>query len=313
MKISIVIPIFNEEGNIIQLYSEIKSVMAILSIDYEIIAVNDGSSDSSLILLRDIANQDGRFKVINFKFNSGQTAAMSAGIKFATGEVIIPMDSDLQNDPRDIPRFLEKIEDGFDVVSGWRKDRKDFAISRRLPSKIANWLIGFITGVWVNDYGCSMKAYKRDLIQGIQLYGEMHRFIPAYASWHGAKVTEIIVNHRPRTSGKTKYGISRTFKVLLDLVVVKFLSKYMNKPMHFFGGLGFALLGLGLIFVVTTLVLKIFHLRDFVSTPLPIFSIFLMLAGIQLIAMGVIAEILIRVYYESQHRSPYYVADTINL
>jgi glycosyltransferase involved in cell wall biosynthesis len=238
---------------------------------------------------------------------------MSAGIKFATGEVIIPMDSDLQNDPKDIPRFLNKMEEGFDVVSGWRKDRKDFAISRKLPSKIANWLIGLITGVWINDYGCSMKAYKRELIQGIQLYGEMHRFIPAYASWHGAKVTEIVVNHRPRTHGKTKYGISRTFKVLLDLVVVKFLSKYMNKPMHFFGGLGFVSFGLGLISVIITFFLKILHLRDFVSTPLPIFSVFLMLAGIQLIAMGVVAEILMRVYYESQDKNPYHVADIINL
>lgn len=312
MKISIVLPIFNEEENIYILYKEISDVFIGLKYDYEIVAVNDASKDKSLEKLREIALKDNKVKVINLKYNSGQTAAMSAGIKNATGDIIIPMDSDLQNDPKDIPRFIEKINEGFDVVSGWRKNRQDFAISRKLPSKIANWLIRNITNVHVHDYGCSMKAYKRDLIQDIQLYGEMHRFIPAYAGWHGGKVTEIIVNHRPRIHGKTKYGISRTFKVLLDLVVVKFLSKYMNRPMHFFGGIGFISLGLGTIAGLISIILKIFEIRAFVATPLPIFSALLIIVGVQLIAMGVIAEILMRVYYESQDKTPYRISEKIN-
>jgi glycosyltransferase involved in cell wall biosynthesis len=313
MKISIVLPIFNEEKNIEILYKEIVETFKPLTYDYEILCVNDGSKDGSLSKLKELAAKDTKLKVINFKYNSGQTAAMSAGIHAATGDIIIPMDSDLQNDPKDIPRFVDKIQEGFDVVSGWRKSRQDFAISRKLPSKIANWIIRRITKVYVHDYGCSMKAYKRELIQDIKLYGEMHRFIPAYAGWHGGKVTEIVVNHRARIHGTTKYGISRTFKVLLDLVVVKFLSKYMNKPMHFFGAIGFVSFGLGTIAGVLATILKIFDIRSFVETPLPIFSALLLIVGVQLIAMGVIAEILMRVYYESQNKTPYRIAETINI
>lgn len=313
MKISIVLPIYNEEENIPILYEELKEVLTSLKKEYEIICVDDTSKDKSLERLKAIALKDPTLKVISFKYNSGQTAAMSAGIKHATGDIIIPMDSDLQNDPHDIPRFIDKLNEGYDVVSGWRKNRKDFTISRKIPSKIANWLIRNITNVHVHDYGCSMKAYRRDLIQDIQLYGEMHRFIPAYAGWYGGKVTEIIVNHRARIHGTTKYGISRTFKVLLDLVVVKFLSKYMNKPMHFFGGLGFISLGLGVLLGITAVVLKIFEIRDFVATPLPVFSALLIIVGVQLAAMGVIAEILMRVYYESQDKTPYRIKETINL
>lgn len=313
MKISIVLPIFNEKENIPILYKELNTVLSSLKKDYEIIAVNDASKDGSLMELKSIASGDPKLKIISFRYNSGQTAAMSAGIKHATGDIIIPMDSDLQNDPKDIPRFIEKINEGYDVVSGWRKDRKDFAVSRKLPSKIANWLIRNITKVKVHDYGCSMKAYRRELIQDIQLYGEMHRFIPAYAGWHGGRVTEIVVNHRPRVHGKTKYGISRTFKVLLDLVVVKFLSNYMNRPMHFFGGIGFVSLGLGMLVGATSVFLKIFEIRDFVATPLPVFSALLIIVGVQLVAMGVIAEMLMRVYYESQDKTAYSISETINL
>lgn len=313
MKISIVTPIYNEVENIPRLYSELKEVFSRIGGEYEIIAINDGSKDGSADVLRTIAAKDKNFKVISFKFNTGQTAAMSAGIKYATGDVIIPIDADLQNDPHDIPKFIAKLNEGFDVVSGWRRDRKDKMIMRKIPSVVANWIIRTITGVRIHDYGCSMKAYRRDIIQGVSLYGEMHRFIPAYTAWHGGKVTEIVVNHRPRINGYTKYGISRTFKVVLDLVVVKFLSKYMNRPMHFFGGLGFVSLGLGFIVGCAAIVLKIIGLRDFVQTPLPIFSALLVIVGVQLAAMGVISEMLMRVYYESQGTAPYRIAETINL
>lgn len=312
MKVSIVLPIYNEEKNIPILYNEITEVFRKISNEYEIICVNDGSKDNSLKVLKEIAQKDKKLKIINFKFNSGQTASMSAGIKASSGDVIIPMDSDLQNDPRDIPKFLSKIDEGFDVVSGWRKDRKDFTVSRKIPSVIANKLIRYITGVKVHDYGCSMKAYKSELIKDIMLYGEMHRFIPAYTAWHGGKITEIVVNHRPRIHGKANYGIARTFYVLMDLVVVKFLSKYMNKPMHFFGGIGFISLFLGLLAGGLSVFLKIVHSRDFVETPLPVFSALFIIVGVVLVAMGVIAEMLMRIYYESQDKTPYKVKELIN-
>lgn len=313
MKISIVLPIYNEEGNIPILYKELSDTFLSIKFDYEILCINDASIDKSLEKLKDIASKDKKVKVINFKYNSGQTAAMSAGIKHATGDIIIPMDSDLQNDPKDIGRFVEKIQEGYDVVSGWRKNRKDSTFSRKIPSMIANFIIRKITNVYIHDYGCSMKAYRSNLIQDVDLYGEMHRFIPAYASWQGGKVTEIVVNHRPRIYGKTKYGLSRTFRVLLDLVVVKFLSEYMNRPMHFFGGIGFMSLGVGIFFGLMAVMLKIFDLRSFIATPLPIFSALFIIVGVQMIAMGVIAEILIRVYYESQNKTPYRIIEVINL
>ncbi len=313
MKISIVLPIYNEEKNLPILYKELKVVLDSLKKDYEIICVNDASRDSSLVVLKDIAHKDKKVKVLSFRFNSGQTAAMSAGIKQATGEVIIPMDADLQNDPADIPKFLDKISEGYDSVSGWRKDRKDFTFSRKIPSLIANKLIGLITGVKIHDYGCSMKAYKSDVIKSVELYGEMHRFIPAYVSWRGGKITEIVVNHRPRTFGKTNYGLARTFYVLMDLVVVKFLSKYMNKPMHFFGGIGFISLGIGILSGILSLILKIANIRHFVDTPLPIFSALFIIVGVVLVAMGVIAEMIMRLYFESAGRTPYEIKEHINL
>ncbi len=313
MKVSIVLPIYNEDENIPILYKELKAVFDREKIDYEVIAVNDSSRDGSLGELKKIAAKDKNVKVISFRFNSGQTAAMSAGIKNATGDVIIPMDADLQNDPADIPKFLSKINEGFDVVSGWRQKRQDKVLMRKIPSMIANWMIRTITGVKIHDYGCSMKAYRRDIIQGVQLYGEMHRFIPAYTAWHGGKVTEIVVNHRARIHGVAKYGIGRTFRVILDLIVVKFLSKYMDRPIHFFGGLGFISLGLGVIAGMWALILKIFAIRDFVATPLPIFSALFIIVGVQLAAMGVVAEMVMRVYYESQDKAPYKIAETINL
>lgn len=313
MKISIVLPIYDEEDNISILYKELVAVLGKEKNEYEIIAVNDASKDNSLKVLKKIAERDRNVKIISFRFNSGQTAAMSAGIRQASGDIIIPMDADLQNDPADIPKFLFKIAEGYDVVSGWRVKRKDDMVMRKIPSAAANWLIRTMTGVHIHDYGCSMKAYRRDIIQGVNLYGEMHRFIPAYTAWHGGKVTEIVVHHRARVHGATKYGISRTFKVLLDLVVVKFLAKYMNRPMHFFGGIGFVSLGLGLLAGLIAVVLKLFHIRDFVATPLPVFSALFIIVGVQLAVMGVIAEMIMRVYYESQGKLPYQIAETVNI
>lgn len=313
MKLSIVIPVYNEEENIKKLHKELADVLGKLGLAYEVIWVNDGSKDASLTVLQTLAKADVHTKVLNFVYNFGQTAAMSAGIKHATGDIIIPMDADLQNDPTDIPQFLSKIEEGYDVVSGWRKDRKDAFVMRKIPSWIANSIIRKITGVNIHDYGCSMKAYKRDLLQGINLYGEMHRFIPAYISWHGGKVTEIVVHHRARIHGETKYGISRTFRVILDLILIKFLSKYMNRPIHFFGGMGFIALFLGFVAAATAIVFKVIHYKTIIETPLPIFSALLIIVGVQLIVMGIIAEMLMRVYYESQNKAPYLIKEKINI
>jgi len=313
MKLSIVIPVYNEEENLRILHQGLVAVLGNSSSSpYEIIWVNDGSKDKSLAVLKTIAKEDVNSKIIDLVHNFGQTAAMSAGIQSATGDIIIPMDADLQNDPADIPAFLKKIDEGYDVVSGWRKDRKDALLLRKVPSWIANSIIAHITGVHIHDYGCSMKAYRRDIIQGVTLYGEMHRFIPAYASWHGGSVTEIIVHHRPRVHGVTKYGISRTFRVILDLILIKFLSKYMNRPIHFFGGIGFICLALGAMAAIAAVWLKLFYSMSFITTPLPVFSAMLIIVGVQLIAMGIIAEMLMRVYYESQGKQPYVIKETIN-
>lgn len=310
--VSIVLPVYNEHDNLGRLYRELTDVLQGLGKKYEIIGVDDGSKDGSYAVLTELSCQDSRFRTIRLQRNYGQTAALSAGIGAARGDVIIPMDADLQNDPHDIPRFLAEIEAGCVVVSGWRKERHDRLFSRRIPSLIANKLIVFITGVHIHDYGCTLKAYKRDVIQGVNLYGEMHRFIAAYASWHGGRVGEIIVNHRPRLHGKTNYGISRTFKVLLDLIVVKFLSKYLNRPMHFFGGIGIVSFLLGVVAALTAIVLKLADVRDFVATPLPVFSALLIIVGVQLTIMGIIAEMIMRVYYESQAKKPYLIKETIN-
>ena len=312
MKLSIVIPVYNEEENLKELHKELIVVLDAIKSPYEIIWVNDGSKDGSFTVLNELVKSDINSKIIDFARNFGQTAAMSAGIKFATGDIIIPMDADLQNDPRDIPKFLKKIEEGYDVVSGWRKDRKDKLFLRKIPSWTANLIIAGITAVRIHDYGCSMKAYRRDVIQGGILYGEMHRFIPAYVSWHGGRVAEIAVNHRARIHGITKYGISRTFRVILDLILIKFLSKYMNRPIHFFGGVGFVSLALGGITAFAAFYLRLFHSMAFITTPLPIFSAMLVIVGVQLIAMGVIAEMLMRVYYESQGKQPYSIKRTVN-
>lgn len=312
MYISIVLPIYNEEKNIGPLYKELKNILDKLYKDYEIICVNDGSTDGSMGILKSIALKDAGFKIINFKNNFGQTSAISAGIKAAEGEIIIPMDADLQNDPSDIPKFLRKVDEGYSIVSGWRRKRKDKLISKRIPSILANWLISLITGVRIHDYGCAMKAYRKEIIQDVNLYGEMHRFIAAYAVWQGGKVIEIEVNHRARINGRSNYNLSRTFRVILDLIVVKFLFKYMNRPIHFFGGIGFFSLFLGFVAGLAAILLRFLKGIHLIQTPLPILSTLLIVVGVQLVVMGIIAEMIMRTYYESQNKAPYSIKEKIN-
>jgi glycosyltransferase involved in cell wall biosynthesis len=307
MKLSIIIPVFNEEGNVRELFSDIQSVISENSYEAEVIFIDDGSTDSTVAIIKTLPNA----KLIRFRKNFGQTAAMSAGIDYATGDVIIPMDGDRQNDPKDIPVLLAKLEEGYDVVSGWRKDRKDNAIKRNLPSRIANGLISKISGVHLHDYGCSLKAYKRDVIKDVRLYGEMHRFIPVYANWMGGKVTEIPVRHHPRIHGVSKYGIGRTFKVVLDLIVIKFLQNYAQKSIHVFGGFGLISFLCAIISAIAMFYYKLFGNKSFIQTPLPMLVVFFFLVGIILVMMGILAEMQNRTYYESQGKKVYLVKEEI--
>jgi glycosyltransferase involved in cell wall biosynthesis len=311
--LSVIVPVYNEEESLPELYAQVTPVMDATGRDWELILVNDGSRDSSATVLNQLAAVDVRVKVVHFRRNAGQTAAMMAGIDFAAGEVIIPMDADLQNDPADIPRLLAKLEEGFDIVSGWRKDRQDDSIRRNIPSRIANWLISQVSGVQLHDYGCSLKAYRRDVIKGVKLYGEMHRFIPIYASWYGARVTEIPVTHHSRKFGQSKYGLERVAKVLLDLIVVKILDRYAQKPIYVFGGFGFLNL-LGSAMAGSWAVgLKLFANVSFISTPLPLLAVFTGMLGVMCILLGLLAELVTRTWYESQGRSTYLIQSTRNL
>ncbi len=313
MKLSIIIPIYNEEESIGYLYKELKQVLESLSLEYEIITVDDGSDDKSNRILKEITQADKDFKVISFKRNLGQTAALSAGIDLSQGGIIIPIDGDLENDPNDIPRLLKKMNGGYDIVSGWRKERWQNKLwTRKIPSILASWLISKIIGLKLHDYGCTLKAYKRETINDIRLYGEMHRLIPALAFMQGAKVSEIAVNHRPRRFGKAKYGLSRSFRVLLDLLTVKFLTTYITRPAHFFGKIGYWLLFLGFISGCWALFLKFFRGIHLILTPLPLLTAFLVLVGLQFILMGLLAEILIRTHYESQKKPIYLIKEKIN-
>ncbi len=306
--ISVVIPVYNEQDNIENIYRQTTDALQ-GKYSFEIIFVDDGSSDDSCKILEQIYNKDERVKAIMFRRNFGQTAAMSAGFHNAKGQVIIPLDADGQNDPSDIPAMVEKLKEGYDIVSGWRKDRKDKTITRKIPSMMANWLIGKMTGVKLHDYGCSLKAYKREVIETMHLYGEMHRFIPAIANWSGAKITEMVVNHHPRTTGTANYGLERTVKVILDLVTVKFLGSYATKPIYIFGGLG---IFSGIASVICGLV--VLYMK-FISAehlgmnrnPLLLLSAILFIAFFQLILMGLLAEMIVRTYHESQNRPIYTV------
>lgn len=313
MMISVIVPIYNEEASLMNLYDQVSEVMRTLNHPWELILVNDGSADRSRERLDELSDRDPAVKVINLRRNFGQTAAMMAGVDYAVGDVIIPMDGDLQNDPRDIPRLLAKLEEGFDVVSGWRKDRKDSPIKRNLLSRLANRIISIISGVSLHDYGCSLKAYRRDVIKNVRLYGEMHRFIPIYASWFGARITEIPVIHHPRRNGQSKYGMERTIKVIFDLMVVKFLSRYSEKPMYIFGAVGFACLAISFLSGTWALYLKFVEQVSFISTPLPLLVVMTGITGFMCILMGLLAELVIRTYYESQGKSVYLVSETRNL
>jgi glycosyltransferase involved in cell wall biosynthesis len=302
-RLSVVVPVYNEQDNVTELHGQLA---AVLDDDAEIIFVDDGSFDGTPERLSAIAAADRRVRVIRFRRNFGQTAALSAGIDHARGEIVVPMDGDLQNDPKDIPRLLEKLDEGYDVVSGWRVDRKD-AFHRRLPSQIANRLISRLSGVRLHDYGCSLKAYRRSALEDVRLYGEMHRFVPIYASWNGGRVTEIPVEHHPRTRGRSNYGIERTIKVILDLIVVKFLASYATKPIYVFGGFGMlALLAAALVFGVMVY-LKVTGIRSFIATPLPLVVVMLVLVGCLGILLGLVAELTVRTYYESQGKRTYVV------
>lgn len=311
--LSIVIPVYNEQDNVSPLYERLNAALHDIGIEYEVILINDGSTDSTEANLRTLAAKDPRYKVVNFRRNFGQTAAMMAGFDFASGDIIIPLDGDLQNDPADIPRLLNKLGEGYDVVSGWRHDRQDGALKRNLPSRVANWLISRISGVPLHDYGCSLKAYRRDVLTGVKLYGEMHRFIPIYASWQGGRVTEITVNHFPRLHGHSKYGLERVVKVVLDLIVVKFLANYANKPIYVFGGFGLISVAVSLLSGLAALYLKFVEHVSFISTPLPLLVVLAFITGVMSILMGLIAEIIMRTYYESQGKQVYLVRETINL
>lgn len=310
--LSIIIPVYNEEDNVLPLHRKITEALDSMGQPYEVIIVDDGSTDDTAHRLKELAKADSRLKVIHLRRNFGQTPAMMAGIDAATGDILIPMDGDLQNDPHDIPKLLAKLAEGYDVVSGWRKDRQDHPLKRNLPSRVANRLISFISGVHLHDYGCSLKAYRKAIIKGVKLYGEMHRFVPIYAAWQGAKVTEVGVTHYPRVHGVSKYGFDRTIKVILDLIVVKFLDKFAHKPMYLFGGFGLVTFLISFLLFGLMLYLKIFANKSFIETPLPMAVTLFTLMGFMSIFMGLIAEILMRTYHESQNKPTYIVDRTRN-
>lgn len=310
-EVSVFLPVFNEEPNLRPLHTKLDEALKSLGCSAEIVYVDDGSTDGSLHILREIADLDPRVRVIALRRNYGQTAAMAAGIDAARGKVLIPMDADLQNDPADIARLLKKLDEGYDVVSGWRKNRKDKMITRKIPSMLANRLISWIGGVPLHDYGCSLKAYRRESLQDVRLYGEMHRFIPIYAAWAGARVTEIPVEHHARTMGKSKYGLSRTIKVIFDLMTIKFMASYQTKPIYVFGSFGMLAFVVSLLTGLYAVFLKIFHKADFVQTPLPILSIVMFAVGIQFLLMGLLAEMLVRTYHESQAKAIYAVRERL--
>jgi len=305
--VSVVIPLLNEEENIGFLYEELKGVLNTLEDDHEIIFIDDGSKDRSLAILQGIQRDDAKVVVVSFRRNFGQTAAMAAGFDYARGDVIITMDADLQNDPHDIPVLLDQIRAGNDVVTGWRFNRKDTFINRRLPSIIANRLISFTTGVNLHDYGCTLKAFRRDVIKNVKLYGEMHRFIPAIASGMGIDFTEVKVNHRPRRFGSSKYGISRTIRVILDLLTVKFLLSYSTRPIQVFGLMGVATGGIGFLLALIMTAQRQFFGVPLADRPLLFLAIMLIFIGFQFVSLGLIAELQARTYHESQSKAVYYV------
>lgn len=310
--ISVVIPLYNEEESIPHLYEKLTEALEAYGKPYEVIIVDDGSTDGSYPLLRQIAEKDKRFRIVRLRRNFGQTAAFAAGFDHARGDVIITMDADLQNDPADIPKLMEKIEEGYDIVSGWRINRQDRFLDRKLPSMIANRLISNVTEVRLHDYGCSLKAYRAEVLREVRLYGELHRFIPALASQVGGAVTEVPVNHHPRRFGKSKYGISRTIRVILDLITVWFLGTYSTRPLHVFGTMGLVSAGVGVLLGLYLSFLKLVEGQNIGGRPLLLLAVLLVVVGVQLITMGLLAEMIIRTYHESQGKPIYVVREVLN-
>jgi len=307
--VSVVIPLLNEEESVGRLHEGLKPVLDNLGKSYEVIFIDDGSTDGTYPALLKLREQDSNLLIIRFRRNYGQTAAFSAGFDLARGDVIVTMDGDLQNDPNDIPRLLEKIEEGYDVVSGWRIDRKDVFLTRRLPSQIANALISKVTGVKLHDYGCSLKAYRREVVKNIKLYGEMHRFIPALASWIGILVAEVPVNHHARKHGRSKYGLGRTVKVLLDLMTVKFLLDYATRPIQIFGLMGLLSFGVGTLLGIYLTIVRLFFNQPLADRPIVLLAVLLVMLGVQLIIMGLLGELIVRTYHEAQGKPIYMIRE----
>lgn len=320
--LSVLIPVYNEAGNVEQLYRELTQALRPTGLTYELIFVDDGSTDETALRLRAIQAEDvEHVRAALLRRNCGQTAALSAALDLARGEVLVPIDGDLQNDPADIPRLLAKLDEGFDVVSGWRRDRKDRWLTRRVPSQFANSLVARISNVRLHDFGCTLKAYRREVLEGVRLYGELHRFIPIFATWQGAKVTELVVNHRPRHAGRSKYGLGRTFHVVLDLILIRFYQRYSQRPMHFFGKIGLwsvlvAILCFLLMFYYKYMFPWPFPIsseqwppKSFIETPLPVLTAMFLLAGVMSIFVGLLADMMMRTYYESQHKTTYLLGE----
>lgn len=314
MNLSLIIPVYNEQDNLPMLFEAIDQTMNSLGKTWEVILVDDGSRDNSLAVLEEYArNNPEHARVISFRRNFGQTAAIAAGLDYSQGDIIVLLDADMQNDPADIPMLLEKLDEGYDLVSGWRKQRKDNAVTRNFPSMLANRLISWVTGVELHDYGCTLKAYRRPVLEGFRLYGEMHRFIPVFANSVGARIAEVVVNHHPRRFGKTKYGLERTAKVVLDLFTVKFLVSYSSKPIYLFGGTGGLLMIISAFIMAYLFVRRIFFLVSITGSPLLQTSMMFFILGFQSMLMGLIAELLVRTYHESQRKPTYVVRTKINL
>ena len=311
MDITVVVPVMNEEESLEELYRRLKGVLDKLGRSYEIIFIEDGSRDSSFEILKNLALEDGKVRVVRFRTNFGQTAALSAGFEHANGDIIVTTDADLQNDPEDIPKLLEKMEQGYDVVSGWRKRRRDKLLTRRIPSFFANKVISKITGVYLHDYGCTLKAYRREIVRNINLYGQMHRFIPALAKWVGASIGEVEVTHFPRKHGKSKYGLSRTIAVILDLITVRFLMSYSTKPIQIFGLLGVLSGGIGFVMGIVLILQRQLFGVGLANRPMLLLAVLLVFVGIQFISMGLLGEMQVRTYHESQNKPIYVVKEIV--
>ncbi len=308
--LTVVLPVLNEEANVGTVYEELKQVLSTMGMSHEILFVDDGSTDATPRLLRELQARDPAVTVVRFRRNFGQTAAMAAGFDQARGEIVVTMDADRQNDPADIPRLLEKIDEGYDLVSGWRHERRDALLLRRLPSQLANRIISYTTDVKLHDYGCTLKAFRREVAKNLDLYGEMHRFIPAIASWMGVRIAEIKVNHRPRVAGDSKYGISRTARVLLDLITVKFLLSYSSRPLQFFGLFAFAFGGIGAVITLYLVIQRLIFGMPLADRPILLFALLMVFMGLQFITVGLLAEMQTRTYHEAQ-RKPIYVIKEI--